>query len=136
MIIFVSLYLYSDMESDGNGVFTPPPTNQSKEHPPPLPTSPLPEDDDTDGRNKGESIHQGGRIILPPTERLIGGSSSTVVTTRYEPKTDHEDLIPPLPSALEHNIRVLKDSETLGVQVLLILFLLNCFRVLFTYHIT
>ena len=117
------------MESDGNGVFTPPPTNQSKEHPPPLPTSPLPEDDDTDGRNKGESIHQGGRIILPPTERLIGGSSSTVVTTRYEPKTDHEDLIPPLPSALEHNIRVLKDSETLGVQVNLISFLLNFFRV-------
>ena len=112
---------YSDMESDGNGVFTPPPTNNtSKEQPPPLPTSPLPDDDEADandGRNKTAPAPQGGRIILPPTERLIGGSSSTVVTTRYEPKTDHEDLIPPLPSALEHNIRVLKDSETLGVQV-------------------
>ena len=111
------------MESDGNGVFTPPPTNNaSREQPPPLPTSPLPDDDETDandGRNKTASAPQGGRIILPPTERLIGGSSSTVVTTRYEPKTDHEDLIPPLPTALEHNIRVLKDSETLGVQVYL-----------------
>ena len=110
------------MESDGNGVFTPPPTtNHSKEQPPPLPTSPLPDEDETDKNrsNKGNSVPQGGRIILPPTERLIGGSSSTVVTTRYEPKTDHEDLIPPLPSALEHNIRVLKDSETLGVQVYL-----------------
>ena len=110
------------MESDGNGVFTPPPTtNHSKEQPPPLPTSPLPDDDETDKNrsSKGNSVPQGGRIILPPTERLIGGSSSTVVTTRYEPKTDHEDLIPPLPSALEHNIRVLKDSETLGVQVYL-----------------
>ena len=110
------------MESDGNGVFTPPPTtNHSKEQPPPLPTSPLPDDDETDRNrsNKGNSVPQGGRMNLPPTERLIGGSSSTVVTTRYEPKTDHEDLIPPLPSALEHNIRVLKDSETLGVQVYL-----------------
>ena len=40
------------MESDGNGVFTPPPTtNHSKEQPPPLPTSPLPDDDETDRNN-------------------------------------------------------------------------------------
>ena len=107
------------MESDGNGVFTPPevvtPT-VSKDQPPPLPTSPLPDDEEA-SNDKGKNVPEGGRIILPPTERLIGGSSSTVVTTRYEPKTDHEDLIPPLPSALEHNIRVLKDSDTLGVQV-------------------
>ena len=109
------------MESDGNGVFTPPPTSNTgtlKDQPPPLPTSPLPDDEETDkGENKNSSIPDGGRIIMPPTERLIGGSSSTVVTTRYEPKSDHEDLIPPLPTALEHNVRVLKDSETLGVQV-------------------
>ena len=124
---FISFYLhatYSDMESDGNEIFTPPPENKPvvKDQPPPLPTSPLPDDDDaamekSPRKNSKSSIPDGSGIILPPTERLIGGSSSTVVTTRYEPKSDHEDLIPPLPSALEHNVRVLKDSETLGVQV-------------------
>ena len=109
------------MESDGNGVFTPPPTSNTtalNDQPPPLPTSPLPDDEETEkGTTQNSSIPEGGRIIMPPAERLIGGSSSTVVTTRYEPKSDHEDLIPPLPTALEHNVRVLKDSETLGVQV-------------------
>ena len=120
--------IYSDMESDGNGVFTPPPLDNKtalKDQPPPLPTSPLPDDDDvgidkTPRKNSESNFSMPDKsgIILPPTERLIGGSSSTVVTTRQEPKSDIEDLIPPLPSALEHNIRVLKDSDTLGVQVL------------------
>ena len=67
--------------------------------PPPLPTSPPPPEND----------------FLTQNERLIGGHSSTVVTTRVEPKTD--DAIPPLPAALERHIRLVKDSDTLGVQV-------------------
>ena len=35
----------------------------------------------------------------------------------YEEKVEGEDDIPPLPNELEQNIRVLKDSEQLGVQV-------------------
>ena len=50
-------------------------------------------------------------------ERLIGGHSSTVVTTRFEEVKSGEELIPPLPTALERHIRVVKDSDTLGVQV-------------------
>ena len=109
------------MDSDGNAVFTPPPTNNTtsaKDQPPPLPTSPLPDEEEADNEdNKRSSVPEGAKIIVPTTERLIGGSSSTIVTTRKVQKTDHEDLIPPLPSALEHNVRVLKDSDTLGVQV-------------------
>ena len=70
--------------------------------PPPLPSSPPPNDDD-------------GKKSVPTQERLIGRNSSTVVTTRYEESKDEE--IPPLPSALERNIRLTKDSDTLGVQV-------------------
>ena len=121
------------MESDGNGAFSPPPagnkavpptltedSSQQKDKPPPLPTSPLPDEESTTYGKEQENVIEknlSSGIVLPQTERLIGGSSSTVVTTRYEPKTDHEDLIPPLPTALEHHVRVLKDSDTLGVQV-------------------
>ena len=42
---------------------------------------------------------------------------STFVTTRYEEKVEGEDDIPPLPVELEQNIKVLKDSDQLGVQV-------------------
>ena len=120
--IAILKYIYfSDMDSDGNAVFTPPPMNNTtsaKDQPPPLPTSPLPDEEEADNEdNKRSSVPEGAKIIVPTTERLIGGSSSTIVTTRKVQKTDHEDLIPPLPSALEHNVRVLKDSDTLGVQV-------------------
>ena len=124
----------SDMESDGNDAFSPPPADnkavsnltevsrsEQKDQPPPLPTSPLPDEEATSDpkdpeKPTGKNLSSG--IVLPQAERLIGGSSSTIVTTRVEPKSDHEDLIPPLPSALEHHVRVLKDSDTLGVQVL------------------
>lgn len=49
--------------------------------------------------------------------RIVGGTSSTVVTTRYEAKKAEDELIPPLPTALERQIRIVKDSDTLGVQV-------------------
>jgi hypothetical protein len=64
-------------------------------------SSPPPIDDDNDG----------------PGEGLISGHSSTVVTTRYEEIKSEEEFIPPLPPALERHIRVVKDSDTLGVQV-------------------
>ena len=40
-----------------------------------------------------------------------------MVTTRFEEVKSGEELIPPLPTALERHIRVVKDSDTLGVQV-------------------
>ena len=60
-------------------------------------------------------------IALPATERLIGGTSkvfetkfeersskgSLLVETRYEEKTD-ADNIPPLPAALEQRIKIIK----------------------------
>ena len=123
------------MDSDGNAVFTPPPTNNTtsaKDQPPPLPTSPLPDEEEADNEdNKRSSVPEGAKIIVPTTERLIGGSSSTIVTTRKVQKTDHEDLIPPLPSALEHNVRVLKDSDTLGVQVNNLIFSILNYLLLF-----
>ena len=84
-----------------------------EDQPPPLPTSPLPKEPPS------ESLPS-----LPPTERLLGGpvgqgasAASTFVTTRYEEKVEGEDDIPPLPVELEQNIKVLKDSDQLGVQV-------------------
>ena len=44
-------------------------------------------------------------------------AASTFVRTRYEEKVEGEDDIPPLPVELEQNIKVLKDSDQLGVQV-------------------
>lgn len=38
------------------------------------------------------------------------------VETRYEERTD-ADNIPALPDALEQKIRIVKDADTLGVQV-------------------
>ena len=69
--------------------------------------SPLPVEDDDDEPTSSVSV---------TSERLIG-SSSTVVTTRFEEVKSGEELIPPLPTALERHIRVIKDSDTLGVQV-------------------
>ena len=69
--------------------------------------SPLPVEDGDDEPTSSVSV---------TSERLIGGSS-TVVTTRFEEVKSGEELIPPLPTALERHIRVIKDSDTLGVQV-------------------
>merc|ERR550519_2114577 len=87
--------------------------------PPPLPTSPLPEDDD-DVDNSSGQVSQNvetdrparNSISIPNTERLIGGigngngtkKSSMTVETRYEERTD-ADNIPALPDALEQKIR-------------------------------
>ena len=96
--------------------------------PPPLPTSPLPEDEDEDEVDKRpEPAVENERparnsISIPNTERLIGGTgpgnkkTSMTVETRYEERTD-ADNIPALPEALEQKIRIVKDAETLGVQV-------------------
>ena len=99
--------------------------------PPPLPTSPLPEDDDEADKSPGqvsqsqpEETERPARnsISIPNTERLIGGigngtkKSSMTVETRYEERTD-ADNIPALPEALEQKIRIVKDADTLGVQV-------------------
>ena len=56
-------------------------------------------------------------VSVATNERLIGGPSSTVVTTRFEEVKSGEELIPPLPAALERHIRVVKDSDSLGVTV-------------------
>jgi hypothetical protein len=56
-------------------------------------------------------------ISMPATERLIGGGiKSMTVETRYEERTD-ADNIPPLPEALEQKIKISKDAEALGLQV-------------------
>ena len=56
-------------------------------------------------------------ISIPATERLIGGGiKSMTVETRYEGKTD-ADNIPLLPKALDQKIKLNKDAEALGLQV-------------------
>ncbi len=45
------------------------------------------------------------------------GSERLLVTTRVEEKKKEEDMLPPLPTALERRIKLVKDSDTLGVQV-------------------
>lgn len=112
--------------------------------PPPLPTSPLPDDDEdidhgdrsqasqlsqnSQSREQSEEKHLSSSptrntISIPNTERLIGGvgavggpAKSMTVETRYEERTD-ADNIPPLPQALEQKIKINKDADTLGVQV-------------------
>ena len=71
----------------------------------PIHFSPPPDDDEPTSSS-----------VSVTNERLIGGSS-TVVTTRFEEVKSGEELIPPLPTALERHIKVMKDSDTLGVQV-------------------
>ena len=86
-----------------------------------MPTSPLPEEDEetTDEvieltkpfpptELKLNPITRQTVALPSPTERLL-------LTTRVEKTT--EEPIFPLPDALERHIRVLKDSNTLGVQV-------------------
>jgi C-terminal processing protease CtpA/Prc len=118
----------SDMDTDIGGILTPPPHIPSlpEDAPPPLPTSPIPDEEEYDAARKPVASSRKSEVkqnpitrqtmALPsPTERLIG-ASSVVTTTRLEAASE-EEAIPPLPSALERNIRVTKDSDTLGVQV-------------------
>ena len=125
----------SDMDTDIGGVLTPPPA-LPEDLPPPIPTSPLPEEIGepltipvaTTRRSdpvKLNPITRQAMALPSPTERLVGivghgsGSSSELVTTtrvvKQPPSPD--EVIPPLPEALERSIKVMKDSDTLGVQV-------------------
>lgn len=114
----------SDMDTDVGEVLTPPPNiiQDIPEDlpPPPVPTSPLPEEDEETTNEviekkpfpptelKLNPITRQTVALPSPTERLL-------LTTRVEKTT--EEPIFPLPDALERHIRVLKDSNTLGVQV-------------------
>ena len=99
-------------------------TSDIPDLPPPLPTSPIPDEDDADNEgvsppNKSieTSPARNQSISIPATERLIGGGiKSMTVETRYEERTD-ADNIPPLPEALEQKIKIIKDADALGLQV-------------------
>ena len=122
----------SDMETDLGDAQRLSITSDIPDLPPPLPTSPVPNDDTPTGSTAdlSNSPNKAG-MNLPATERLIGGTRNDQVPTletrtrndqglnvetRFEEKTD-SDNIPPLPSALEHKIKVIKDGDTLGLQV-------------------
>ena len=106
----------SDMNTDIGDVVTPPPA-LPEDIPPPVPTSPLPNENPLPSVRKSEiklnPITRQTMTLPSPTERLIG--SELVMTTRQV--SSPEDVIPPLPEALERTIKVKKDSDTLGVQV-------------------
>ena len=88
--------------------------------PPPLPTSPIPEEEDTLKPSERVFTPESSPVrnmAMPPVERLLGSTSkSMTVETRYEERTD-SDNIPPLPVALEQRIKIVKDAESLGLQV-------------------
>jgi len=99
-------------------------TSDIPDLPPPLPTSPIPDEEEnsTEGiRSQPISVESSPvrnvSMSMPATERLIGGGTkSMTVETRYEERTD-ADNIPPLPEALEQKIKINKDAEALGLQV-------------------
>lgn len=79
------------------------PPDDEETIPPPLPTSPPPTEDLT---------------RVPSTERLLGASSRDLISARFVSREEtDEDIVPPLPAALERTIVVRKDSDTLGIQV-------------------
>ena len=88
--------------------------------PPPLPTSPIPEEEETLKPSERVFTPESSPVrnmAMPPVERLLGSTSkSMTVETRYEERTD-SDNIPPLPVALEQRIKIVKDAESLGLQV-------------------
>ena len=88
--------------------------------PPPLPTSPIPEEEEVVKTSEKAFTPEGSPVrnmAMPPVERLLGSTSkSMTVETRYEERTD-SDNIPPLPVALEQRIKIVKDAESLGLQV-------------------
>merc|ERR1719445_1623033 len=99
-------------------------TSDIPDLPPPLPTSPIPDEDEVEeegasppSKSIESSPARNQSISMPATERLIGGGiKSMTVETRYEERTD-ADNIPPLPEALEQKIKIIKDAEALGLQV-------------------
>ena len=113
----------------------------------PLPTYPRPDDDEDEVDRNGDSNSQISNVkesvspvrnsvsvsptrntfSIPNTERLIGGggngnngtngtSKTMTMETRYEDRREAEN-IPPLPEALEQEIEISKDADTLGVKV-------------------
>ena len=88
--------------------------------PPPLPTSPIPEEEEVSKPSERVFTPEGSPVrnmAMPPMERLLGSTTkSMTVETRYEERTD-SDNIPPLPVALEQKIKIVKDAESLGLQV-------------------
>jgi len=116
----------SDMETDqGDKDHRDSICSEIADLPPPLPTSPIPVEEESDLGDSPVHVAPIKKISLPATERLIGGTKKTTdskglgsftVETRYEEKTD-SDNIPPLPQALEQKIRIVKDTDTLGLQV-------------------
>ena len=115
----------SDMDTDVGEVLTPPPA-LPEDLPPPLPTSPLPEDEEAEviaaprkTEVKLNPITRQTTALPSPTERLVsvGGAEILTTTKRVKEATSVEDDLPPLPEALERHIKVVKDSDTLGVQV-------------------
>ena len=124
----------TEIRSELSDMETPPPP-LPEDMPPPVPTSPLPEEEDeideTKASKKGvaaaavvvkklpppseikENPITRQTMALPsPTERLV----SLTTTTRIV-KSSEVESIPPLPEALERSIKVVKGSDTLGVQV-------------------
>jgi multiple PDZ domain protein len=102
--------------------------------PPPLPTSPLPDEEDGMPLAAAAALPPPAGMAMPATERLIGGTKKKVapappsftktVETRYEERrlidtvaTTDADNIPALPTALEQRVRIVKDADTLGLQV-------------------
>ena len=133
------------MDTDIGGVLTPPPA-LPEDLPPPIPTSPLPEEVEEAVNVPVASTRKSDPVKLnpitrqamalpSPTERLVGivgghgggpslggaasGASNELITTTriVTQPTSPDELIPPLPEALERSIKVMKDSDTLGVQV-------------------
>ncbi|TRY75653.1 hypothetical protein TCAL_00503 [Tigriopus californicus] len=79
------------------------PPDDEETIPPPLPTSPPPTEDFS---------------RVPSTERLLGASSRDLISARFVSREEtDQDIVPPLPTALERTIVVRKDSDTLGIQV-------------------
>ena len=127
----------TEIRSELSDMETPPPP-LPEDMPPPVPTSPLPEEE-LDGIDETKASRKGVAVVkkLPPppassssseikenpitrqtmalpspTERLV----SLTTTTRIV-KSSEVESIPPLPEALERSIKVVKGSDTLGVQV-------------------
>ncbi len=135
-----------DTEPGGGDVMTPPlsgvpePPPLPEDLPPPLPTSPIP-DDEAEEVDEGQQQERKAAkasmppmqnpitrqtMALPPNERLLSGGGAAAAAAakaapsfevRQERRSEAEEDLPPLPSALERNIRVIKDGDTLGVQV-------------------
>lgn len=114
----------SDMDTDVGEVVSPPPA-LPEDMPPPVPTSPLPADEDekpvatsrSAGVVKMNPITRQTMTLPSPTERLVGGGELVMTTRVVKELSSPDEIIPPLPEALERNIKVMKDSDTLGVQV-------------------